>query len=51
MPEDIVYDTTSEMFTLSLDDLKAGEHVVSLKATDAVGNVTYKTVELHVMNN
>jgi len=49
IPDDLVYDTTEENFTLALDKLTDGQHVVSLRAKDSVGNTTYKTVELNVM--
>jgi streptogramin lyase len=49
IPDDLVYDTTEENFTLALDKLTEGEHVVSLRAKDSVGNTAYKTVELNVM--
>ncbi len=49
VPQDLVYDTTEEQITIGLEELKAGEHVVSIRARDSVGNTTYKTVELNVM--
>jgi hypothetical protein len=49
IPDDLVYDTTQENFTLALDKLAEGEHVVSLRAKDSVGNTAYKTVELNVI--
>lgn len=48
IPDDLVYDTTQENFTLALDKLTEGQHVVSLRAKDSVGNTAYKTVELNV---
>ncbi len=50
IPEDLVYDTTEEKFTLALEELTDGEHIVSIRAKDSVGNTTYKTVELNVMS-
>lgn len=49
IPDDLVYDTTEENFTLALDKLTDGEHVVSIRAKDSVGNTAYKTVELNVI--
>jgi outer membrane protein assembly factor BamB len=49
IPDDLVYDTTEEQITIGLEELKAGEHVVSIRAKDSVGNTTYKTVELNVI--
>ena len=48
VPEDLVYDTTEERFTLVVEELKDGEHVVSVRAKDSLGNTTYRTVELNV---
>jgi outer membrane protein assembly factor BamB len=49
LPDDFVYDTTEESFTIVTDDLAPGEHVIALKISDDVGNVTYKTFELSVL--
>jgi len=46
MPDDLVYDTTDENFTIVIEKLKAGEHVLALRVADDVGNTTYKTYEL-----
>ena len=51
VPDDLVYDTTDENFTVRIDtkeDLPAGDHVLTIKAGDAVGNTTYKTLEVTV---
>ncbi len=48
IPQDLVYDTTEEQITIGLEELEAGEHVVSIRAKDSMGNTTYKTVELNV---
>lgn len=37
-PDDGLFDTTSETITLSLPELKAGTHVLVVRATDAAGN-------------
>lgn len=50
LPDDFVFDTTDESFTVVTDDLAPGEHVIALKISDDVGNVTYKTFELSVLN-
>ncbi|MHC4867259.1 MAG: flagellar hook assembly protein FlgD, partial [Planctomycetota bacterium] len=42
VPDDLVFDTIDESFTIVIDDLKAGEHVISIRASDDVGNTTYK---------
>ena len=51
VPNDLVYDTTEENFTIEIDakeKLPKGDHVITIKAGDAVGNTTYKTVEVNV---
>ncbi len=48
MPDDLVYDTTDENFTIVIEELKAGEHILALRIRDDVGNTTYKTFELNV---
>jgi hypothetical protein len=49
VPDDLVYDTTNEEFTIQVNeekDLPTGEHILTIKVTDAVGNTTYKTFEV-----
>ncbi len=46
MPDDGVYDTTEEHFTIVIEDIKAGEHVIALKFADDVANTAYKTFDL-----
>jgi len=51
VPDDLVYDTTDEKFTIKIDakkDLLQGDHVLTIKVSDAVGNTTYKTFEVNV---
>ena len=51
VPDDLVYDTTNENFTIKIDakkDLPKGDHVLTIKVSDAVGNTTYKTLEVNV---
>jgi hypothetical protein len=38
-PDDGLFDTTNERLTISLTDLKSGTHIVTVRATDAAGNV------------
>ncbi len=50
VPDDLVYDTTDENFTIKIDaekDLPKGDHVLTIKVSDAVGNTTYKTFEVN----
>jgi len=51
VPDDQVYDTMSEHFTIYLDmeqELTKGDHVLAVKVSDAVGNTTYKSYELTI---
>ena len=48
LPDDGVYDTTSEDFTIVIEDLDRGEHVVALKISDDLGNTVYKTLDVSV---
>ena len=48
VPDDLIYDTTSEDFTILVEKLSPGQHIVSLKLADAVGNTTYKTYEVNI---
>ena len=51
VPDDLVYDTTNENFTIRIDaeeDLPKGDHVITVRVSDADGNTTYKTLEVSV---
>jgi hypothetical protein len=48
IPDDLVYDTTSEDFTIVAEKLSAGQHVIALRMADAVGNATYKSYEVNI---
>jgi hypothetical protein len=51
VPNDLVYDTTDESFTIEVnakEKLTKGDHIVTIKVTDAVGNTTYKTLEVNI---
>jgi len=47
VPDDGVYDTTVETFTIQIEDLKAGEHVLAVKVSDDLGNTTYRSFDLN----
>ena len=49
VPDDLVCDTTEEDFTITIDKLEPGEHIVAVRISDDVGNVTYKTFEVDVL--
>ena len=46
VPDDLVYDTLEEDFTVTIEKLSPGEHIISVKVSDAVGNTTYKSFKL-----
>ena len=51
VPDDLVYDTTKEQFTIKIEtekDLSKGDHILTIRTRDAVGNTTYKTYEINV---
>ncbi len=48
VPEDLVYDTTDEKFTIVIEEPKAGEHILAVKVQDDLGNTTYKTFEFNL---
>jgi len=48
VPDDFVYDTTGEDFTIVIEQLDAGEHIIAVRVCDDVGNATYKTFEVTV---
>jgi hypothetical protein len=52
VPDDLVYDTLDENFTVKIDieeeELSKGDHILTIKVSDAVGNTTYKTVDVNI---
>jgi hypothetical protein len=51
VPDDMVYDTMSENFTIQIeedDKLPKGDHVLTIRVKDAVGNTTYKTLDFNI---
>jgi hypothetical protein len=48
VPDDLVYDTMDEDFTITIEQLSAGEHVIAVRVSDDLGNTTYKTFEVTV---
>jgi hypothetical protein len=51
VPDDLVYDTTVEDFTIITERLKPGEHIIAIKVADDVGNTTYKTFKVTKARN
>jgi len=48
VPDDLVYDTMEEDFTVTIEQMEPGEHVISVRVSDDVGNTTYRTFEVNV---
>ncbi|MCP4258570.1 MAG: hypothetical protein GY774_13885 [Planctomycetes bacterium] len=52
VPDDLVYDTLDENFTIKIDpeeeELSKGDHILTIKVSDSVGNTTYKTVDVNI---
>ncbi len=48
IPDDLVFDTNKEDFTIVTDKLESGDHVVAIKASDDAGNVIYKSFYITV---
>ncbi|HIJ67587.1 MAG TPA: hypothetical protein HPP87_08180 [Planctomycetes bacterium] len=48
LPDDMVYDTTTEFFTIQIADLESGEHVIAVKIADDLENTMYKTFLVNI---
>jgi len=48
LPDDLLFDSTKEGVTIKIPDLKAGPHVVTLRATDERNNARYEAVKVDV---
>jgi hypothetical protein len=48
LPDDSIYDTTYEEFTITIEDLEPGEHVVALRISDDIDNTVYKTFDVFI---
>ncbi|MBI1335487.1 MAG: hypothetical protein GC164_00830 [Phycisphaera sp.] len=46
LPDDLIFDSTSEAFSVTLPDLSRGRHVVTLRAFDAQQNTVYRSIEI-----
>jgi hypothetical protein len=46
VPDDGVCDTTDETFTIQIEDLTDGEHVLAVKVSDDLSNATYRSFNL-----
>ncbi len=50
LPEDMIYDSTTETIAVTIPDLPRGHNVITLRATDRQGNTRYRAVNVHVPN-
>jgi hypothetical protein len=48
LPDDLVYDSTRENFTILIKDLKTGEHIIALRISDDADNTMYKSFDIKV---
>jgi len=48
VPDDLIYDTTQEEFTITIKDLEPGENVIAVRFSDNVKNTKYKSYETKV---
>jgi len=48
LPDDNVFDTTVENFTINIKNLELGQHVLAVKTSDAENNTLYKTYEIDI---
>jgi len=46
MPDDLVYDTVQERFTIVIEKIEPGDHVIAVRIADDLGNTTYRTFDL-----
>jgi hypothetical protein len=46
MPDDLVYDTMEERFTVIIEKIEPGDHVIAVRIADDLGNITYRTFDL-----
>ena len=48
LPDDSVYDTRNEQFTIAIDELSAGDHVIAVAVSDDLENTMYQTFEVTI---
>jgi hypothetical protein len=48
LPDDLVYDTLSETFTIRIEDLDSGDYVIAFSVADDLKNTRYKTYEVTI---
>jgi len=48
LPDDLIYDSTSEPWGVTISDLSPGGHVIAVRAIDAKGNTAYRQLIVEV---
>ncbi|MEN8126352.1 MAG: hypothetical protein ABFR90_00945 [Planctomycetota bacterium] len=48
LPDDLVYDTLSEIFNIRIKDLEPGDHVIAFSVADDLENTRYKTYKVTI---
>lgn len=48
LPDDLIYDSTTETFTIKITGLSVGPHMVTLRVLDARNNARYEAVPMEV---
>lgn len=48
LPDDGICDSNKEPFSFELDDLKPGEHNITIRTADAFGNISYSSINVTV---
>lgn len=48
LPDDWVYDTRDEEFTITIDELAVGDHVIAVSVSDGLDNIRYQTFEVRI---
>jgi len=48
IPDDLIYDTTEEEFTITIENLEPGENVIAVRFSDDLKNTKYKSYEAKV---
>ncbi len=49
LPDDLIFDTTEESFTITTEELDPGEHIIAVRISDDVQNTIYKSYELSIL--
>jgi hypothetical protein len=48
IPDDMLYDSKVETFTINTEELEAGEHIIAVEIKDALDNKTYKSYVVEI---